>query len=498
MPQASFSTGNAPLRRGKACLNCRNAIVTGQSADLALAPRLAATASTTMKVPPTVKYSKQRINDLQNPANRRTVTAERTSSGSGPSQMALGPLLSYFRTLSSPRFCAIVDYSRFPTNGRNGYQCSCFNGSYTQAFHEAIQRQTAQIQSNLPSVLLNVMHLWGIHLSSDARLKRYEPAFLAHALKSTAASLTSTHPRTLLHGAQAEVLLATYFFRNGRIIEGRYHLSAAVGIVLSGRWNILRVSATTNANEMPGINEQIAAFWAVLTLDNVWAGVNGAAGNVVVGPGVFKLNITTGIVSLMDVKQQGGTLARFMADLPDHADSTAALSAKAGVLLASASAMASNNRHGTAGGSPIDTTLERRIVGFTAALPAIQSKTTLIVHLLARVATIRLHVSSGSHDSRGKALGAARDITRMLMDPAVAEEVKGGVVDPIIAPILGRVCGVFIAELTASRSNGSHHLVESLRFLIQIMQIMAPQFQLMATQLEGVQQACNAARIVLA
>ncbi|KAF7309308.1 Zn(2)-C6 fungal-type domain-containing protein [Mycena indigotica] len=456
-----------------------------------------------------IRILQQRINDLQNPSTPRQPQQRMPSSSSAaPSQMPLGPLLSYFHSQqtsgtnvsASSAMAAEVPPIVLQALAHNFLHNASSFGFFldTQAFHEAIQNQT--LQSNLPSVLLNVMHLWGIHLSTDARIARYEPALLARALDSTASSLTSTHPRTLLHGAQAEVLLATYFLRNGRMVEGRYHISAAVGIVLSGRWN--QIQPASNLDELRERREQVAAFWNVLTIDGVWAGIHDWAPNVIVGPG--GLDIQTSLpaddsnlraqASVFPVGSDGGTLARFMADLPDHPDSPAALHAKAGILLATA-AMGRP-------GSPVDAALDRRVAGFVAGLPAIQSKTTLITHLLARLATIRLHLSVGAPDSRAKVLAAAREVVGILMDPAVAEEVKGGIVDPIIAPILARTARVFITELAAVRASGSNGggqgLLEQLKFLVQVMQIMAPRFTLMASQLETIRQACGSARIPLA
>lgn len=132
------------------------------------------------------------------------------------------------------------------------------------------------------------MYLWGVHLSKDARIELYEPAFLAHALRSTAGSLSGTHPRTVLHSAQASVLLAYYFFRNGRALEGRYHVSAAVATVLSAGLHLIRGRnrpLTAEALPPPGDavdeGERIDAFWTVLTLNNCC--VDGPS-NVTYGP----------------------------------------------------------------------------------------------------------------------------------------------------------------------------------------------------------------------
>lgn len=160
----------------------------------------------------------------------------------------------------------------------------------TQAFHDAVASSNGR---SLPPVLLNVMYLWGVHLSKDERITAYEPAFLAHALRSTAGSLTGTHPRTVLHSAQASVLLAHYFIRNARFLEGKYHTSAAVSIALSAGLHRIRAPPgsggfTPTAETLPPPKdaleegERINAFWSVLTLNNCWS-TDGSPSNVVYG-----------------------------------------------------------------------------------------------------------------------------------------------------------------------------------------------------------------------
>ncbi|KAF7296362.1 Zn(2)-C6 fungal-type domain-containing protein [Mycena chlorophos] len=511
MSQGNLLLSSVPLQRGKACLSCRRRKTKCDSTrpicgPCSRNPNFADDCEYDDEGPADsqileeqIRILQQRINELQNPAGRRSGHGSRPNQLSSQNQMPLGPLLSYFHSQQTAganldAFSAMA--AELPpivlqALAHNFLHNASSFGFFlnAQAFHDAIQHPVPQSPGSLPVVLLNVMHLWGIHLSTDARLARYEPALLAHSLNSTASSLTSTHPRTLLHGAQAEVLLATYFFRNGRIVEGRYHISAAIGIVLSGRWNMIRPGAAGSAEELRAVKEQIAAFWGVLTLDSIWAGVHDWAPNVIPGvPGGLDVETPWPAENL----QQSGTLARFLAGLPDHPDSLQALQAKAGVLLASAATA----EHRAAP----DIVLDRRISTFTAALPPIQSKPVLVVHLLARVAIIRLHAGYGSSESRGKMLNAARDVLRLLTNPAVAEEVKGGVIDPIIAPILTRTCNVLISELAAANSAGTpaQPLSDSLKFLVHVMQVMAPQFKLMATNLAAVRELCNAARIILA
>lgn len=145
------------------------------------------------------------------------------------------------------------------------------------------------VPSQLASpALMDTVYLWGSHLSRSEKLSAHESGFLSDALRSTAASLSRAHSSTaILHTVQAEVLLAQYFFRNARILEGKYHASAAVSISLSSGLHKIRsadmrdsarptvdsLSPPTNALEE---GERINAFWAVLTLNNCWFAADGS------------------------------------------------------------------------------------------------------------------------------------------------------------------------------------------------------------------------------
>jgi hypothetical protein len=147
------------------------------------------------------------------------------------------------------------------------------------------------------------MYLFGVHLSQDARITAYEPAFLAHALRSTAGSLSGTHPRTILHRLQASVLLAYYFIRNKRFLEGKYHTSAAVSIAVSAGLHRIRAPPEHDpvgtrplsdgllpANGAAEEGERISAFWNVLNLNNCWAGTDGSPSNVSYGESGLKID----------------------------------------------------------------------------------------------------------------------------------------------------------------------------------------------------------------
>ena len=138
-------------------------------------------------------------------------------------------------------------------------------------------------QSRPAPSLIYATYLWAIRLSQDPSVKAYESAYLHRATQDAATILSGSHPNKILHSIQTEVLLATYFFANGRFFEGKYHLSNAVSTAFSAKLHKIRSSeplqqqSTSQTGRMPSPRdsveegERILALWTVLTLDKAWA-----------------------------------------------------------------------------------------------------------------------------------------------------------------------------------------------------------------------------------
>lgn len=124
--------------------------------------------------------------------------------------------------------------------------------------------------------------LWGIRLSRNESLRIHEPGFLSRATQSMSTVLAHA-PHNIVHVIQAEVLLSTYFFSMSRLLEGKYHCSAAVSLALSCRLNKIRSAQVSPDidyaqvfNMKPPVDaieegERINAFWSVFVLDKSWA-----------------------------------------------------------------------------------------------------------------------------------------------------------------------------------------------------------------------------------
>ncbi|KAF5388612.1 hypothetical protein D9757_004640 [Collybiopsis confluens] len=134
--------------------------------------------------------------------------------------------------------------------------------------------------------LLSTVYLMGVHLSGDPN--NQETVYLSRALTHTANMLSSSHPHRILHAIQAEILLAVYFLRTGRILEGKYHLSASVSLTLGAQLHktrglpsntpatvsplhqFYRGSSLAPPNDSIEEGERINAFWMAYTLSNCW------------------------------------------------------------------------------------------------------------------------------------------------------------------------------------------------------------------------------------
>ncbi|KAG6830373.1 hypothetical protein H0H92_001010 [Tricholoma furcatifolium] len=80
--------------------------------------------------------------------------------------------------------------------------------------------------------VLSAVYLWGVHFSQSEALLQEEHAFLVRALQRAATDTLGSHPDAILHTLQAEVLLSYYLLRSGRFIEAKCHAATAVSLAL--------------------------------------------------------------------------------------------------------------------------------------------------------------------------------------------------------------------------------------------------------------------------
>ncbi|KAJ6566550.1 hypothetical protein B0H19DRAFT_1066840 [Mycena capillaripes] len=344
-------------------------------------------------------------------------------------------------------------------------------------FQEATMGESGQ----RPTVfLLDVVHLWAIHLSGADRFTVYEPNYLSCALRTAVDALSGTHHHnTSLHTIQAEVLLSHYFLRNMRFLEGKYHITAAVSLAISSRFHRIRSGDSNSyagqgplgsvSRRLPsprnatGEVERINAFWTVLTLDNCWTTADGSPSNI----SYTAVDARIDTPWPLDINAPGfqilpessiGTVINFLANRPDSAVSVAALHAKAAILFEQAARLASRYRPNMNNEelnqfyrsfNSIDTLIE----GFKTALPAVHLHPTrqmLRIYSLVHVATIQLHnpFVVDVEPSRVRVLDSARAVVTALTQMPVNEFL---LIDPIMGTLFMATCQAFITELQRFR-----------------------------------------------
>ncbi|CAK5271705.1 unnamed protein product [Mycena citricolor] len=492
----------AALPKGKACLNCRRRKIKCDGAQPKCGPctRYKAFSDceyggdgplSTHVLEEQIAILQARINELEQPAS----TQQQSRQISPTNTMQLGPLLSYF--FNQQISGNVVDQQvlqAMPTDlpfivlqalvHNFLHNASCFGFFLdAQTFHDAITSPSAQ---DLPQILLNVMYLWGVHLSNDPRITAYEPAFLAHALKSTASGLSGAHPRTVVYSIQASVLLAVYFFRTARRLEARYHTSVAIATALSAGLNRIRGRAAQGGLALGEVGaleegERISAFWSAVALGGCWAGC-----------GAMEPNNQHLLPA-----QNADTVPRFLTERPCPSSSIPALRAKASILLDLSAQIGARVRAGAV--LPSDTSvssLSRTIEAFGSTLPPVQSRDGLVIHTLVYSATIKLFeaLSDRHSQARGRVLAATRSIVELLVK---ADLPQLGVIDPILAPLWASAAQVIVSEITRRRaeSGDTQSLVEAIGIVVAAMRLFP--FPLMDMHLKKLKDACAPAQIFL-
>lgn len=140
----------------------------------------------------------------------------------------------------------------------------------------------------IPALMVTV-YLWGIRLSKAAEFSGYEELYLSRAVDQAAQSLPLDRPRKVLQKIQAEILLGYYFFSKGRNVEGRYHTSVAIGLILGSQLHKYGgleqgegICATLWIPTTDPIDrgERIDAVWAAVILTNTWTAVLAAPSDI--------------------------------------------------------------------------------------------------------------------------------------------------------------------------------------------------------------------------
>ncbi|KAF9028763.1 hypothetical protein BDZ89DRAFT_1014835 [Hymenopellis radicata] len=348
------------------------------------------------------------------------------------------------------------------------------------------------------NALMSAVFLWGSHLSDNSDINRHEPILLVRTIREVSQGLASGHPQAVLHCIQAEVLLSHYFYRQSRYLEGKYHSSAAVSLVLSAQLHKIRSvdppselafikTSLPPAKDAVEEGERINGFWTVFILSNCWSTVDGSPSPF---PWPCSSEARVDLPWPLDIGSYAQssrphefrtsyTVQKFLDDQHDSGTSALALQAKASILFDHASRVVSSYQPGMsqrlasqffASFNAFQTTIEK----FTSTLPSLTSSATaqaVVTHGLAHAAMIRLHAPFLSQNPASRACIAVsmRAIVRSINTvdiPCLP------IVDSIIGIIWARSCQVLVTEMASMGSAPSSTRNEPVQIFSSIFAVM--------------------------
>lgn len=136
-------------------------------------------------------------------------------------------------------------------------------------------------------MLRNVVYLWGVQLSSERQYSSKVQVFLNRSLRTIHVALSAAQQQDTLYVLQAEILLAYFFFHNGRLAEGKFHSNAAVSLATMCNLHKVAAPRRTSTSSSGDIlsefstflppprdameeGERIHAWWTTFLLDKSW------------------------------------------------------------------------------------------------------------------------------------------------------------------------------------------------------------------------------------
>ncbi|THV00672.1 hypothetical protein K435DRAFT_963936 [Dendrothele bispora CBS 962.96] len=340
--------------------------------------------------------------------------------------------------------------------------------------------------------LLSAVYLLGLHLSGSmgTEISVQESSFLSRALLHVANILSSSHPLRIIHGIQSEILLSTYCFRTGRILEGKYHLTVATSLTLGAGFHHIRsqttsVSLSLNLQSvatpfLPAPSDQIEegerinAFWTTFALCNTWTVAIGSPLSSVVFESHGSRIDTPWPLDMHEYEQErlspdltsSSTVQNFLNQRPSTSSeySTMAMYVKSSILLEKAGTVAAlytpgmqveeANRFAGAFAS-----LDRFIDTFHSTLAPIEQThissplfgTVLLTHTITHAATIHLHEPFVNENprSQSKSLSAAEACVNLLRQIDINSLTQ---VNPLFGSLWTGVCKVLINEIQHKRA----------------------------------------------
>ncbi|KAK0493296.1 hypothetical protein EDD18DRAFT_1108087 [Armillaria luteobubalina] len=369
--------------------------------------------------------------------------------------------------------------------------CASEYGFFMNAsrFRSAALDPSAYYTRPLPA-LMTTVYLLGIALSHTPSLTMHEKTFLERAQVDVSSALSSNyHPQRFVQTIQAEVLLAHYFLSSGRFLEGKYHVTTAVSLVLSTGLNKVRSDRNTSTGQTPVLRaprdaieegERVDACWTVLILDKSWAVALASVPNAVCPSEIVGLQLDTPWPLEVQDYEHGGyppsmlcgfTIQKYLAGAPPSGGnemSTKALHAKASLLWERATDLIRNWKPDMAQQESIDfyasfATLDGLLENLRNAIPSPNAVTNptfakrmalFIARNLTYAAIMQLYGIFARVDtqSKDKALMAAQAVFRMT-----GTVPHGSPINPIIGTVWVSAGQVLLEELVGLRASRAPH-----------------------------------------
>ncbi|PPQ73276.1 hypothetical protein CVT24_009931 [Panaeolus cyanescens] len=357
--------------------------------------------------------------------------------------------------------------------------------------HRAMVDPSPPGHPNRPApALIFAIYLWAIHISTDPAIKSNEGSYLTRAIQEAATGLSVDHPAKIMHSIQAEVLLSSYFFANGRFFEGKYHVANAVSTALSaGLHKIRSANGGSRSSTPPPLapprdateeGERIIGAWTVFTLDKAWAVALEHAPNFEHSDNPMSTKVDTPWPLEMEQFEQGQlppnvrtshTIINFLNSVatPDLGLSSRAVEAKAAVLMERVTKFISTSSANTNPSQVFQefSALDGLIDQLKASIPPPnslsqvqnpeQARRLALGYTLLSDVTLRLHAPfvQSSETSRRKRLSAAQ----MILDIVISLRKRQLVhINPLIGTAWVDAAQVMYEEISnirAMRSSGT-------------------------------------------
>ncbi|TDL21883.1 hypothetical protein BD410DRAFT_282953 [Rickenella mellea] len=541
-----------PLHRGKACLYCRRRKTKCDGAkptcrSCRMAGRLQECEYTdqgpalTQVLEDEVDRLKARIYDLEHPTDNLPVTLH-------------NPHAAYLE--AQTRRTSRPDIRNQP-NERHSSSSGSVGSLLLRQMHPEVSRMLVTLfvergeltgfaldksrfyeQFNLPAsnpnsphpALLSSIYVWAFRLLNSNAFSGILPLYVNEAKRALASTINHRSSHARIQAIQSQVLLAAFFYSNGRVVEGHYHATGAVTMSFSaGLHRELASSAgspSSSPNLAPGTMlsippprdaieaaERTRLFWAVYTLDACWSVAAGSSSNIREGGNPNTTIKTPWPLSNEEFRSRslsqsvasGNIIQEFLSNPSamqgGRYTSSITLRAQASVLLKLATRLGeSSNSDDTQRGMNEFRDMARFVSSFIDNLPSINGQselesvilmTNLVTRSLAHTAEIHLHVGRlGSIPGSLTACVNSALAILDIMEHIVAEE--SDLMDPAIVVSWTAAARIFVwnghgapSSLKKTCNTAASRLRSSLTAIIQICPMMETQVRSVLDVLSG-------------